>query len=74
MALAHLTVLRRPNSPVVLSRGRAQPGASRLFHPLTRRRHARCNSLLQGTPSVAAAGAPRRSRGTQAARSTLERR
>ena len=63
-----------PNSPVVLARGRAQPGASRLVNPLTRRRHARCRSLLPDTPSVAAAGAPRRSRGTQAARSTLERR
>jgi len=59
---------------VVLARGRAQPGASRLWDRLTRRRHARCSSLLQGTPSVAAAGAPRRSRGTLAASSTLERR
>jgi len=49
----------RPNSPVVLARGRAQPGASRLLNPLTRRRHARCSSLLQGTPSVAAARARR---------------
>jgi len=64
----------RANSPVVLARGRAQPGASRLVSPLTRRRHARCNSLLRDTPSVAAAVAPRRSRGTLAARSTLEER
>jgi len=64
----------RPNSPVVLSRGRAQPGASAPRATLTRRRHARCSSLLPDTPSVAAAGAPRRSRGTLAARSTLERR
>jgi len=59
---------------VVLSRGRPEPGASRLVNPLTRRRHARCSSLLPVPPSVAAAGAPRRSRGTWAARSTLERR
>jgi hypothetical protein len=65
---------RRPNSPVVLARGRAQPGASAPLAPLTRRRHARCNSLLQETPSVAAAGAPRRLRRTEAACSTLERR
>jgi len=53
-----------PNSPVVLARGRAQPGASRLGNALTRRRHVRCSSLLPDAPSVAAAAAPRRSRGT----------
>jgi len=59
---------------VVLTRGRAKPGASRLWNPLTRRRHAGCFVLPPDARSVAATGAPRRSRGIRAARSTLERR
>jgi len=54
------------------ARGRPKTGALRLGNPLARRRHAGCNSLLQDAPSVAAAGAPRRSHRTEATCGSLK--
>jgi hypothetical protein len=65
---------KRPNSSMEPARGRPQPGARAPRNPLARRRHAGCNSLLQGARSVAAAGAPRRSGRTRAACGSLKRR
>jgi hypothetical protein len=57
------------------SRHAAVPNtALRASFSLARRRHAGCNSLLQNTRSVAAAGAPRRSGRTRAACGSLKRR